>query len=230
MHFSPLDYFFIFISLSLPSSAIHPSITPFIHHIIHYFLLLNPFIHSLTIQTVKGTDGTAVHIETYSGPDAGSAVVAENKGYYFPTMSCSAMSCHVMIYPVLSCYILPIDHILTYIFVLFSNLHSQINYFFLIFMINNSLILYFLHSLFPYLYDGIISPATIEGTSTPLPPPTQAWITIAAANVLPEVLLRLASSIISARGYNISRYGRMRCASLYCTVLYCVVLYCTVLY
>jgi hypothetical protein len=48
--------------------------------------------------------------------------------------------------------------------------------------------------------------ATIEGTSIPALPPTQAWITIAAANVLPEVLLRLASSIISARGYNISRY------------------------
>ena len=69
---------------------------------IDYFLLLKPFIHSLTVQTVKGTDGTAVHIETYSGPDAGSAVVAENKGYYFPTMSCSAMPCHVM-----SCHDLP---------------------------------------------------------------------------------------------------------------------------
>lgn len=63
---------------------------------IDYFLLLKPFIHSLAVQTVKGTDGTAVHIETYSGPDAGSAVVAENKGYYFPTMSCPAMPCHVM--------------------------------------------------------------------------------------------------------------------------------------
>ena len=116
-----------------------------------------------------------------------------------------------MIRLILSSSILPIDFILPYIFVLFSYLHSQVNYFFLIFMIHNSLILFFLHSLSPYLYDGIISPATIEGTFTPLPPPTQAWITIAAANVLPEVLLRLASSIISARGYNISRYATLYC-------------------
>ena len=132
-----------------------------------------------------------------------------------------------MIRLILSSSILPIDFSLPYIFVLFSYLHSQVNYFFLIFMIHNSLILFFLHSLSPYLYDGIISPATIEGTFTPLPPPTQAWITIAAANVLPEVLLRLASSIISARGYNISRYATLYCCpALPCPVLSCPALPC----
>lgn len=35
--------------------------------------------------------------------------------------------------------------------------------------------------------------------------PTSSWVTIAAANVLPEVLLRLCSSMIAARGLDVSR-------------------------
>lgn len=42
--------------------------------------------------------------------------------------------------------------------------------------------------------------ASVSGDST-----GYAWITVAAANVLPEVLLRLTSAIISARGLDISR-------------------------
>jgi hypothetical protein len=36
-------------------------------------------------------------------------------------------------------------------------------------------------------------------------PQSQSWITIAAANVLPEVLLRLTSAILAARGLDIGR-------------------------
>eukprot|EP00596_Hydrurales_sp_CCMP1899_P000433 CAMPEP_0119043108 /NCGR_PEP_ID=MMETSP1177-20130426/17647_1 /TAXON_ID=2985 /ORGANISM="Ochromonas sp, Strain CCMP1899" /LENGTH=989 /DNA_ID=CAMNT_0007010475 /DNA_START=132 /DNA_END=3098 /DNA_ORIENTATION=- len=43
--------------------------------------------------------------------------------------------------------------------------------------------------------------ASEEGT----PVLTQGWITVAASNVLPEVLLRLSSSMISAGGYSINR-------------------------
>ena len=35
--------------------------------------------------------------------------------------------------------------------------------------------------------------------------PTSSWVTIAAANVLPDVLLRLSSSMIAARGLDVSR-------------------------
>lgn len=51
-------------------------------------------LHSLPVQTVKGTDGTAVHIETYSGPEAGSAVVGENKGSYCIILSLHYVHCH----------------------------------------------------------------------------------------------------------------------------------------
>ena len=84
-----------FLSFFCPLSHLHPLIfhlhsfqspIPYTVHslaVAFYSLITHSLphpLHSLPVQTVKGTDGTAVHIETYSGPEAGSAVVGENKG------------------------------------------------------------------------------------------------------------------------------------------------------